>query len=78
VVDVDELVEVELDELVDVEVELVDVEELVLDEDVEELVVLEELDVEVEEADEVDEVLVGPADVVELAVGTTEVEVDIL
>lgn len=58
----------------DVDVELVDVEELVLDEDVEELVVLEELDVEVEEADEVEEVLAGAVDVVELAVGTAEVE----
>lgn len=60
----------------DVDVELVDVEELVLDEDVEELVVLEELDVEVEEADEVEEVLAGAVDVVELAVGTAEVEVE--
>jgi hypothetical protein len=57
-----------------VDVELVDVEELVLDEDVEKLVVLGELDVEVEEADEVEEVLVGAVDVVELAVGTAEVE----
>lgn len=58
----------------DVDVELVDVEELVLDEDIEELVVLEELDVEVEEADEVEEVLVEAVDVVEPAVGTAEVE----
>jgi predicted transposase YdaD len=59
---------------VDDDVELVDVDELVLDE-VEELVVLEELEVEDEEVDEeVDEVLVGPADVVELPVGTAELE----
>lgn len=77
VVEVEELVVEELEELVDVEVELVDVDELVLDEDVEELVVLEELDVEleeVEEVEEVDEVLVGGADVVEVDVGTAEVE----
>lgn len=62
----------------DDDVELVDVDELVLDE-VEELVVLEELEVEDEEVDEeMDEVLVGPADVVELPVGTAELETDIL
>lgn len=70
VVEVDGIVvEVELEELVEVDVELVEVDELVLDEEVEELVVLEKLDVEVEEADEV-----GSADVVELAVGTAELE----